>query len=124
MPLLSRTLLLTLAIALSACASAPPPAPTFDAPAELADAERAVESAEALGAADAAPSELRSARAHLIQARAALEDGADLEAVRLAREAAIDGRVAEAAALTARARARTALLEEVQALRATIIDES
>jgi hypothetical protein len=86
------------ALLLAACASTPPP------DAELAISSAAVNSAVSAGAADAAPDELRTARDKLDRARMQREARHNDVALALAREAAVDARLAESKALAARSR--------------------
>ena len=98
----SRPVLATAALGavllMAACASTPPP------DAELAISNAAVSSAISAGAADAAPNELRSARAKLDRARAQRDAGHNDVALALARESTVDAHLAEQKALAARSR--------------------
>ena len=91
-----------------------------EATSELDVARDAVERAREVGAERGAPTEWRAATSHLLQAEVALSDGDAQRAVRFAREASIDGRLAEATVLASRARARTAVAREVRQLRVEI----
>ena len=83
--------------ALAACSSVPAPV------AEMSAAQTAVTSAEQADAAQHAPSDLDRARDKLIRAQAAMQEEDNTEARRLAEEALVDARLAEA-----KARAQTA----------------
>jgi hypothetical protein len=83
--------------ALSGCGSVPAPV------AEMSAAQTAVTSAEEANAAEYAPSDLDRARDKLIRAQAAMQEEDNEEARRLAEQALVDARVAEA-----KARAETA----------------
>jgi hypothetical protein len=65
---MSRILLLTLSVALTACAATPPPANVFQS------AEAAIKAAERAGAAELSPVELGFARERLELARQAMEN--------------------------------------------------
>ncbi len=88
----------TLAIALSACATLPPPTE------DLAAARAAIESADVAGAATSASLELTQAREKLSAAQLAARDKDSVRARRLAQEAQVDAQVAQAKATTARSR--------------------
>jgi succinate dehydrogenase/fumarate reductase flavoprotein subunit len=101
-----------LAIALGACATAPPPTE------ELAGARAAIEAANVAGAARTSSLELTQARQKLSAAELAAHDGDQVKARRLAEQAQVDAEVAQAKASAVRSReglaqAQTAL----QALR-------
>jgi Domain of unknown function (DUF4398) len=83
--------------ALAACSNAPAPV------GEMSAAQTAVTAAEGAEAAQYAPSDLDRARDKLIRAQAAMQDEDNEEARRLAEEALVDARLAEA-----KARAETA----------------
>lgn len=83
----------------TACASSVP-APTE----QMAAAQAAVTSAASAGAADLAPTELRTARDKLAQANGAVTDEHHAYATRLAREAQADANLAEAKTRHAKAR--------------------
>ena len=87
---------LALLVVLAACATEP--APT----AELAAARSAVELASP--AADYAPKELEAAQRKLSAAEGALARGENVQARRLAQEAAVDARLASALAENERSR--------------------
>jgi Domain of unknown function (DUF4398) len=82
---------------LAACGGAPAPV------AEMSAAQTAVTSAEEAEAAEYAPSDLDRARDKLIRAQAAMQEEDNQEARRLAEQALVDARLAEA-----KARAETA----------------
>jgi Domain of unknown function (DUF4398) len=82
---------------LAACSSAPAPV------GEMSAAQTAVTAAEQADAAQFAPSDLDRARDKLIRAQAAMQDEHNEEARRLAEQALVDARLAEA-----KARAETA----------------
>jgi hypothetical protein len=82
---------------LAACSSAPPPE------AEMSAAQTAVTAAEQADAAQYAPSDLDRARDKLLRAQAAIQEEENEQARRLAEQALVDARLAEA-----RARAETA----------------
>src|SRR5262245_3978018 len=77
---------------LAACSSVPVPT------GEMSAAQTAVTAAEQADAAKFAPSDLDRARDKLIRAQAAVQDENNDEARRLAEEALVDARVAEAKA--------------------------
>jgi Domain of unknown function (DUF4398) len=83
--------------ALAACGGVPAPE------AEMSAAQTAVTGAEEAGAAEYAPSDLDRARDKLIRAQSAMQEEENDEARRLAEQALVDARVAEA-----KARAETA----------------
>jgi hypothetical protein len=100
------------ALAMVGCASAPP------ATDKLAIAKRSIERAEQAGATQSAPTELSQARDKLAAADKASADRDAKTAVRLADQADVDGRLAEAAAVASRSRrAATELDASVQAMR-------
>ncbi|NJO12472.1 MAG: DUF4398 domain-containing protein [Gammaproteobacteria bacterium] len=105
----------SLAVFASACASAP--APT----AKLAVAEQAVKRAEDAGAAQYAAGELTLAREKLERANAQAEKGSSesvSEAARLADQAVVDARLAEARTRSAKGEKAVAELEDsLRALR-------
>ena len=120
-PHASRLAVLLSALVLVGCASSGPPAVSPQvAAAEIEAAEQAVERAREVGAERGAPTEFRAATSRLGQAQDALAAGERAQAARLGREAAVDGRLAEATVLAARARLRLALSAEVRALREAI----
>jgi predicted lipid-binding transport protein (Tim44 family) len=82
---------------LTACSGAPPPT------GEVSAAQTAVTSAEEADAAQYAPGDLDRARDKLIRAQSAMQDEDNAAARRLAEQALVDARLAEA-----RARAETA----------------
>jgi hypothetical protein len=81
---------------LGACASSP------SSDADIADSSAALNSAVTAGAADIAPTELRSARTKLDQARRERDAGREERAISLARGAFADARLAESKALAVR----------------------
>jgi len=100
---------------LGACASNP------SSDADIAASSAALNSAVTAGAADTAPTELRSARDKLDEARRERDAGHGERAISLAREASVDARLAESKALAARTQqsaqdlnsANRALVEEI-----------
>jgi hypothetical protein len=109
---LAGALLLAAGLAL-ACASVPRPE------AELSAADLALRKAEQADAAHHAPLEMRKARDQYDAARRAVEDEDNLEARRLAEEAAVEAQLAESKARAARARtAADEIRADVEALRA------
>jgi hypothetical protein len=90
-----RTLLLPalLPVALAGCASSEPP-PTG----QIALAQSSVENAQAAGGVTYDATDLEKARSKLTGAQAALRDGRNEEARRLAEEAEVDARLAEVTA--------------------------
>ena len=118
MPTLLRSLaFLALAIGTVGCASSGP-ATDASSGVEMAAAEQAVARARDAGAETQAPTEFRAATSRLAQAQAALDAGDTARAARLAREATIDGRLAEAAVIASRASRRAEVVADVEALRA------
>jgi hypothetical protein len=104
------SMLATLASAplvLAACASTTPPPD-----AELAVSSAAVNSAISAGAAESAPEELRMAREKLDRARAEMAKEKYESAQALAREAAVDARLAESKALAVKSRKSASDLQE------------
>lgn len=93
------------ALALIACAAAPPPTDYLQGP------EEALAAAVAAGAEEHAPVDLRFAREKLESARSAAAEGDYDEAVLLARQAEIDGEVAAVRAEVAKARRANLRLE-------------
>lgn len=91
-----------------------------DADTALAEARASIAGAEQLDAATVSPAEVRSARLKLSNAEAALREDNPGRATRLAREATVDARLAETAALAQRARDARVLTDEVRTLQATI----
>ena len=85
-------------LGLAACASGPEP------DAEMAAAELALDQAEDADAAARAPAPYALARDKLERARAAMADGENIEARRLAEQALVDAELAEAAARSVIAR--------------------
>ena len=104
------------------------PAVTAPAPvaaeAEIARARAVVDKARAGGAEALAPVELRAASDRLARAEAALAAGDTVQAARLAREAAIDGRLADVTVLAARARRVRQLYDEVRTFDVEVDDWS
>ena len=92
-----KPLILPIALALAACASAPPPAT------ELASARAAIEHAGPIGA-HYAPAELAAAQSKLERAEQAMARGDHVLARRLAEEAEVDARFAWAMAENERSR--------------------
>ena len=119
-PHASRLAVLLSALTFVGCASSGPPVSPQVAAAEIEAAEQAIERAREVGAERGAPTEFRAATSRLGQAQDALAAGERAQAARLGREAAVDGRLAEATVLAARARLRLALSAEVRALREAI----
>ncbi len=107
-------------IALVGCSSTAPQTPSVSVTAEMDDARAALSRAQEVGAETSAPTEYRAAASRLAEAQATLDAGNSAHAARLAREAAVDARLAEASVLAARARARLALRAEVDRLRSEI----
>ena len=112
----ARTVIAVSAIGLlGACASNP------SSEADIAASSAALNSAVTAGAADTAPTELRSARDKLDQARRERDAGHGERAITLAREASVDARLAESRALAAHSQksaqdlnsANRALVEEI-----------
>lgn len=93
-------------LALSACASVPPPTE------QLAIARTTVSQAQAATATQHAPVELRAAQSKLDRAQAAMQREQYLEAKRLAEQAEVDAKFAWAKAETAKAQMAVAELEE------------
>jgi hypothetical protein len=110
----TRFLLVPLLVAgLAACASVPPPK------SEVGKADLALRKAEQADAAHFAPLEMRTARTKLEGARAAMREGENLEARRLAEQAKLDALLAEATAQTAqRQEAADTIRADIEALRA------
>ena len=108
------------AVLLAGCASGPRIAPEV-AQAEIAEARSAVSQAEQADAATHAPVALRTARQKVEAATRALAAGQNVEADRLAEQAAIDARLAESRARAVVAEAAvTEVREAIQALREEI----
>lgn len=97
----------SIVLLLGACASVSTP-PTQP----MLSAQAAVTSAASAGAAETAPTELRSARDKLAQAQVALADDKPKVAQRLALEAQADANLAEAKARSAKAQKAAAALGE------------
>ena len=91
---------------LAACASTPPP------DTQIAMSTAAVNSAVSAGAAEAAPEELRAAREKLDLARMQRDAKHYKGAEALAREAAVDARLAESKATAAKSRKSAADLQD------------
>ncbi|MDT0632436.1 DUF4398 domain-containing protein [Rubrivirga sp. S365] len=100
--------------------SRPAPPPAVNAEPELARAREAIADARAVGAEAEAAVELRAATTRLDEAEQALAGGDAVGASRFAREAFVDGQLAELTVLAARARRARALYDEVRALRAEV----
>ena len=99
-------------LGLAACASGPAP------DAEMAAAELALDQAEDADAAARAPAPYALARDKLERARAAMADGENIEARRLAEQALADAQLAEAAARSEIARQNaTELRQSIETLR-------
>lgn len=110
--------LLSLCAGLAACATTPPPSPGLSA-----GAQRALEGAEAAGAQEHAPLELRFAREKVEAAREAsrLEDYA--QAQRLLEQAEVDAELALSRTRAEQSRIEVERLrEEVRQLRQSIAD--
>jgi hypothetical protein len=106
-------LVLLLTAGLGACASVPPPE------SQMGKADLALRKAEQADAAHHAPLEMRVARTKLEAARAAMREGENLEARRLAEQSKLDALLAEAKAQTAQRRAAAeAIRTDIEALRA------
>lgn len=114
--LLNLLLLLLVAGALVGCSSKIPP-PTQ----KLALSEAAINQAEAAGAVEFAPLEMRSSREKLAQAREAMTREENQKALNLAEQAEVDARLAEAKARTAKAQKTVDVLQEsIQTLKKEI----
>lgn len=108
--------LLGAAITLVACASTPSPT------AEYAVAKTALDSAISAGGAEFAPVELKTAQDKADQANRAITKNENLQAKRLAEQAAVDAKLAETKALAGKAEkslkdadtSQRALKEEIQ----------
>jgi hypothetical protein len=99
-------------LGLAACASGPAP------DAEMAAAELALDQAEDADAAARAPAPYALARDKLERARAAMADGENVEARRLAEQALADAQLAQAAARSEIARQNaTELRQSIETLR-------
>jgi Domain of unknown function (DUF4398) len=99
-------------LGLAACASGPAP------DAEMAAAELALGQAEDADAAARAPAPYALARDKLERARAAMADGENIEARRLAEQALVDAQLAQAAARSEIARQNaTELRQSIETLR-------
>jgi hypothetical protein len=110
-----KTALGLAALALTACASAPPPTD------QLAVSRAAVDAAQRSGAGELAAVELAHARAKLERAQHAMNTNNYVEARRLADEAAVDAELAQARAATARALTAAAQVDQsIRALREEI----
>lgn len=96
----------TLALALGACASVPPPKE------ELAVTRSILEQARGAGAAGASNYELTTAEQKYDRAQRAMRDEQYMEARRLAQEAEVDARLALAKANTTKARAAVAEVQD------------
>jgi len=96
---------LTVGFLLTACASVPPPE------GEMEKADLAFRNAEVAQGTQYAPLETRLAREKLEKARAAMRNGDNLEARRLAEEAKVDAVLAETKSHTAQ---RQTAAEEIQ----------
>ena len=105
--MLNLLLLLLIAGSLIGCSSNIPP-PTQ----KLALSEAAINQAEAAGAVEFAPLEMRSARDNLAQAREAVAKQENQKALQLAEEAEVDAQLAEAKARTAKAQKTVDVLQE------------
>lgn len=100
-------LLSTVALSLVGCAANFPP-PTQN----LALSEAAINQAEASGAVEFAPVEMRLAREKLTEARAALARDENQKALQWAEQAEVDAQLAEAKARTAKAQKTVDELQE------------
>ena len=97
---------------LAGCAVVPPPNE------QLTISRAASEAAELSGAAELAPTELATAKTKLERALVALAANRNLDARRLADEAAVDAELAQARAATNRARAAATQVDQsIRALR-------
>jgi len=105
--MLNLLLLFLVAGSLVGCSSNIPP-PTQ----ELALSEAAINQAEAAGALEFAPLEVRSARENLAKAREAVTKQENQKALQLAEQAEVDAQLAEAKARTAKAQMTVDVLQE------------
>lgn len=105
--LLNLLLLILVAGFLVGCSAKVPP-PTQ----KLALSEAAINQAEAAGAVEFAPLEMRSSREKLAQAQEAMSKEENQKALNLAEQAEIDARLAEAKARTAKAQKTVDVLQE------------
>lgn len=105
--MLNLLLLLLVAGSLVGCSSNFPP-PTQ----KLTLSEAAVNQAEAAGAVEFAPLDMRSARENLAKAREAVTRQENKKALQLAEQAEVDAQLAEAKARTAKAQKTVAVLQE------------
>lgn len=114
--LLSLLLLLLITWSLAGCSAKIPP-PTQ----KVALSAAAINQAEASGAVEFAPVEMRAAREKLTQARAAMNLEENEKALHLAEQAEVDAQLAEAKARTAKTqKAVTELQESIQTLKMEI----
>jgi len=114
--LLNLLVLVLVAWSLVGCSATIPP-PTQ----KLALSEAAINQAEASGAVEFAPVEMRSAREKLAQARVATNQEENKKALQLAEQAEVDAQLAEAKARTAKAqKAVNELQESIQTLKMEI----
>jgi Sec-independent protein translocase protein TatA len=104
---LNLLVLSLVAWSLVGCSSNIPP-PTQ----KVALSEAAINQAEASGAVEFAPVEMRSAREKLTQARAAMTQEENKKALQLAEQAEVDAQLAEAKARTAKAQKTVDELQE------------
>lgn len=114
--LFNMLVLLLFGWSLVGCSSKMPP-PTQ----KIALTEAAINQAEASGAVEYAPVEMRSAREKLAQARTAMNLEENKKALQLAEQAEVDAQLAEAKARTAKSqRAVTELQEGIKTLKMEI----
>lgn len=114
--LLNMLVLLLFGWTLVGCSSKMPP-PTQ----KIALTEAAINQAEASGAVEYAPVEMRSAREKLAQARTAMNLEENKKALQLAEQAEVDAQLAEAKARTAKSqKAVTELQESIKTLKMEI----
>ncbi len=121
-PQISSTLLsgvTAAAVALGGCASIPPPET------QVARSSAAIDQALQAGAREYAPIELQSAEQKLLQARAAMADGENAAARRLAEQAQVEAELAQAKSQSATAQlAVQQVRESIRVLRDEIGDDS
>ena len=104
-PLTGTVAALALGALVAACGSTPPP--PVDT---VSAAQTAVTAAEQVNAATLAPAELDRARDKLLRAQAAIQRDRNVEARRLAEQAAVDARLAETRARAVQAEQNAAQL--------------
>ncbi len=116
LPLYHLLALTLVASSLIGCSATIPP-PTQ----KVALSTAAIDQAEASGAVEYAPVEMRSAREKLTQARAAMNKEENKKALQLAEQAEVDAQLAEAKARTAKTqKAVNELQESIQTLKMEI----